>query len=495
MRQSGFHQIVLAATATLASIAWGAHAATLDQADAARLGRQYLTTHDSPERSRLAFQLAGYEGDIEPIIKRLSARAYEQATPGYHPIRHFSVRELRKNHPKELLYFDVPESYRPDTPTGLIVFMHGGGKTTSLRAPRVYLDFADEETPPTKSLLGDLFAATGMIAVGASALEANTSRRWCVQEADEYLADVIAECKSRFNIDPDRVFLMGHSMGGFGAYHHIQRKPDRFAAVVASSGSWSLAYWPVIQGTPLCIVHGVHDARDGVRWHFTDIEYARWTDKILTQQKLDHVYLEHDGKHAVGFAREKIAEFFKSAGQLRRDPYFPHVALASPVGFKQSFCYPVQHNRWLTLDKAVDGQLNYDALLVHGANDFSTWRLEHRVVQQKGAAIEAVNRGDNTIVVTTRNVARFTVWLHPRMVDLAKPVVILVNGRRQFSGRVRPSLATALESYLRRDDWGLIYPIKVELTVGANPPSQRQGSLAEGPRLTIMKLVQLGERR
>jgi pimeloyl-ACP methyl ester carboxylesterase len=325
------------------------------------------------------------------------------------------------------------------------------------------MDFADENTPPTKSLLGDLFAATGMIAVGPSALEANTSRRWCVRESDEYLADVIAECKSRFNIDPDRVFLMGHSMGGFGAYHHIQRQPDRFAAVVASSDSWSLAYWPAIQGTPLCVVHGAHDARDGVRWHFTDVEYARRTDKILSQQKLDHIYLEHNGKHAVGFAREEIAGFFKSAGEMRRDPHFPHIVLASPVGFKRSFCCPVQHNRWLTLDKAVEGQLDYDALRVHGAGDFSTWRLEHSVVQQKGAAIEAVNRGDNTIAVTTRNVARFTVWLHPRMVDLGKPVVVLVNGRRQFSGRVKPSLATALESYRRRNDWGLIYPIKIEL--------------------------------
>ena len=123
--------------------------------------------------------------------------------------------KLRKKHPAELLYFDVPETYRRDTPSGLIVFMHGGGKTTSSRAPRVYMNFADDDTPPTKSLLGDLFAATGMIAVGPSALEADTSRRWCVHDADEYLADVIAECKTRFNIDPDRVFLMGHSMGGF----------------------------------------------------------------------------------------------------------------------------------------------------------------------------------------------------------------------------------------------------------------------------------------
>jgi predicted esterase len=466
MRSSAFGRIVLAATAILATVACGAQAAALDQDDAVRLGRKYLANSDRLDRRGLAAQLAEYKGKIEPVLKRLSTRTYEPVKPGYHPSKRFGVRELRAKHPDELLYFDVPKDYRQETPTGLIVFMHGGGKTTSSRAPRAYMNFADEDTPPTKSLMGDLFAATGMIAVGPSALATNTSRRWCVREADEYVADVIAECKSRFNIDPDRVFLMGHSMGGFGAYHHVQRQPDRFAAVVASSGSWSLAHWPTIQGTPLCIVHGVHDARDGVRWHNTDIEYARWTDKILTQQKLDHVYLEHDGKHAVGFAREKIAQFFASATGLHRDPYYPHVVLASPVGFKPTYCYPAEHNRWLTLNKATDGQIDYDALLVHGSGDFWTWRLEHRTVRRQSASIEAVNWGNNTISVTTRNVARFTVWLHPRMIDLAKPVAIVVDGRQQFSERVTPSLATALESYVRRDDWGLVYPIKVELTLG-----------------------------
>ena len=62
--------------------------------------------------------------------------------------------------------------------------------------------------------------------------------------------------------------------------------------------------------------------------------------------------------------------------------------------------------------------MEYDELVAHGSGDFDSWRLEHRIAQHRGAAIEAVNRGDNTIAVTTRNVVRFTVWLHPRMVDV-----------------------------------------------------------------------------
>jgi hypothetical protein len=50
------------------------------------------------------------------------------------------------------------------------------------------------------------------------------------------------------------------------------------------------------------------------------------------------------------------------------------------------------------------------------------------------------------------------------MVDVSKRVVVKVDGKERFDGRVKPSLATALESYERRRDWGMIYPIKIEVS-------------------------------
>ncbi|PSQ18982.1 hypothetical protein BRD04_10600 [Halobacteriales archaeon QS_9_67_17] len=45
--------------------------------------------------------------------------------------------------------------------------------------------------------------------------------------------DVMAE---RFDIDPNRVFLTGHSMGGHGTWHVGLTNPDRFAALAPSAG-------------------------------------------------------------------------------------------------------------------------------------------------------------------------------------------------------------------------------------------------------------------
>jgi hypothetical protein len=104
-------------------------------------------------------------------------------------------------------------------------------------------------------------------------------------------------------------------------------------------------------------------------------------------------------------------------------------------------------------------------LLAGNDADFNERRLEYSRSARNGASLDARNLGQNRIAVAARNVARFTVWLRPQMIDTAKPVTIVVNGRERFHGRVAASLATALESYERRHDWGMVDPIKIPLSI------------------------------
>ena len=416
---------------------------------AIELAREFLASDSGEERAEMSTRLAAYAGPIEPVVAALRAQEHSPVKPGYKASKHFTTPGLAKKYPNERLYFVVPKGYEPSRPTGLIVFLHGGGFNTSRDAPAYTLLAPNDETSADSSRSGDMLAATGMITVGPSAPgKGESSYRWCLRRTDEYLADVILECKRRFNIDDDRVFLLGHSMGGFGAYHHALRQPDRFAAVIVSSGSWTHGYWPVIRGTPLCIVQGINDAQRGVRWHYTDVRYARFTDKILSREKLDHDYREHDGEHGISDNRRQIAEYFAAAGELRRDAFYPHIAIASPLGFMRDFRSPVRHNRWLSLDETTDGELVYDELVSPDTDDFDEWRLTHRRSKRAGAMVEAVNRGDNKIDITTKNARRSTCSAASAD-DLLwhEPVIITVDGRERVRQRVSPSLATALESY------------------------------------------------
>jgi hypothetical protein len=46
-----------------------------------------------------------------------------------------------------------------------------------------------------------------------------------------------------------------------------------------------------------------------------------------------HVYEEHPDGHSLGYAKQRVVDFLRSSPDLRRDPFFPHVVLASPVGY------------------------------------------------------------------------------------------------------------------------------------------------------------------
>ncbi|MBD3173925.1 MAG: prolyl oligopeptidase family serine peptidase [Armatimonadia bacterium] len=58
--------------------------------------------------------------------------------------------------------------------------------------------------------------------------------------------EVLAEAKARYDYDPSRVYLTGHSMGGHGTWHLGVTFPDLFAAIGPSAG-W-VSFWSYGRG-------------------------------------------------------------------------------------------------------------------------------------------------------------------------------------------------------------------------------------------------------
>ncbi len=70
------------------------------------------------------------------------------------------------------------------------------------------------------------------------------------------LADVIA----RYRIDPDRVYLTGHSMGGNGTWYLAYRYPEHFAAIAPMSGPANPWRATRLRALPVRVFHGEDDA-------------------------------------------------------------------------------------------------------------------------------------------------------------------------------------------------------------------------------------------
>jgi predicted esterase len=83
-----------------------------------------------------------------------------------------------------------------------------------------------------------------------------------VGSAERDVLDVLKEARREYNIDPDRIYLMGHSMGGYGTWSVAVNNPEVFAALAPISGGGTP---PVYMGLkriahiPWLVTHGDKD--------------------------------------------------------------------------------------------------------------------------------------------------------------------------------------------------------------------------------------------
>jgi predicted peptidase len=78
--------------------------------------------------------------------------------------------------------------------------------------------------------------------------------------------DLVDELLTKYRVDPDRVYLTGPSLGGFGAYAIASAYPERFAAVVPICGGSNPKEVARMKSVPTWAFHGAKDFIVPVKW-------------------------------------------------------------------------------------------------------------------------------------------------------------------------------------------------------------------------------------
>ena len=129
----------------------------------------------------------------------------------------------------------APGSYRQSTPAPLVVVLHGYGASGRQQA-----DYF--------GLLADAEEHGYLLAYPDGLTDPRGSRFWNATDAccnfygnpvDDvaYLGAVIDDVASRYTVDPNRVFVIGHSNGGFMAHRLACEIGGRLAAVISLAGA------------------------------------------------------------------------------------------------------------------------------------------------------------------------------------------------------------------------------------------------------------------
>jgi hypothetical protein len=370
-----------------------------------------------------------------------------------------------------------------------MLWLHGGGSWDSTEINHIALYDMDNEQvtgrsyPRTETDNSNYILVAPIAPFGSVIPHPLHASRWNVPNADQYLMDIITELSARYNIDYNRIVVAGFSMGGVGAYHQALRLNDRLAAVMASAGNWKLGTWDGLKNMPMYLIHGVNDAHyDSLtcREHYTPVEYARLAYASLSQSSNIHKLYEYPGQHPWDDSAALYWRNFINGQQgwvtdKVRNPYRSNVTAVNPwrsydVG---SYCVswtenPSPHTMWVTIKQTGTDSIPYDYARIEGTGgcsslaDFNNWSLHADTKNMPGGKAEANITGPNQITVISTNVTRMSLWLHPAMVNFNNPVSVTLNGVTR-SYDLRASLLTALKSYERRWDWGMIYHAEIDI--------------------------------
>lgn len=141
----------------------------------------------------------------------------------------------------------VPASYDGSKAYPLIVALHGmGGDENSYFDSAVYGKGAFARQAEQRGYLV------------ACPKGRNTASMY-LGSAETDVLDVIAEVRRAYRVDPARIYLTGHSMGGYGTWSVAMDHPELFAAIAPVSGGGNPAGMSKIAAIPELVVHGDND--------------------------------------------------------------------------------------------------------------------------------------------------------------------------------------------------------------------------------------------
>lgn len=129
----------------------------------------------------------------------------------------------------------LPDDYSAQKSYPLVILLHGYSATGFIQ--NAYLQFSDKATD-----FGFIAVVPEGTKNGSGTQFWNATATCCDLENsgvdDEgYLLDLITEAKSHWNVDPARVYFMGHSNGGFMSYRMACNHADVVAGIVSIAGS------------------------------------------------------------------------------------------------------------------------------------------------------------------------------------------------------------------------------------------------------------------
>lgn len=256
----------------------------------------------------------------------------------------------------------------------------------------------------------------------------NTWNLWHEPHIDRFFDRLIDMLAVTDGANRNRVYLMGYSAGGDGVYQLAPRMADRWAAAAMMAGHPNDASAINLRNLPFALQVGGLDAA-----YNRNTIAAEWQQKLDSLQQADPAGYEH------------FVKIYPEHGHwMQRED-----AVALP--------WMAKHSRNPVPRRVVWQQ---DEVL----HDRSYWLAVDEENRKARSTVVAEIDGQQ-VTVESKDLAKVTLHLDDRLVDLDQPIHVTANGRASDPIRLDRTIATLATTLAERGDPDLTFSASAELVV------------------------------
>lgn len=359
----------------------------------------------------------------------------------------------------------LPAHYNPARSYALLFFLHGG-----VRGTTGFPDYTDSTYGEGWNRYYTQYAtANDVIMVYPNA---NRQYNWMTPDDGFFMVpEILRRVKQLVNIDDHKVFISGHSNGASGSFAYLMKQPTPFAGFfgfntkpkVFTGGTFirnilnrsflnvstdeDYYFPPAANDTLSTLMHKIGADYQDYRFN----GFPHWFPAFDTSEAAYKIIF-----HRITTTQRNpfAAELYWECDDVRYGAcdWLQITGLdttGKSAAWQETLNFPIR--QWKDYN-TKDSLITIDTLTYA----FSFPRQSGAV---KGHYV------NNVFNLETSQVKRVCVYISPEMVDITKPVTILVNGKEMFKGKVSYNKAFMLERFKATADRKSIWIDKVEVTV------------------------------
>jgi hypothetical protein len=395
---------------------------------------------DSPEQAtRLADDVIKSGVSFDEALLRLKAgRRYTAQQPGI-------IKLMNRTRDGVEHYFavTVPEGYDPAKKYQVRFQLHGG------------VDGRADNQPRGSGAIGQLAGAEQIYVLPYSWRDAP----WWSDDQVLNFDAIVDQLKRTYNVDENRVVVAGVSDGGTGAYYIAMRNTTPFASFLPLNGFVMVLanedidngqnYLNNLRNKPLFVVNGGRD-----RLYPTSV-VEPYTRHLMRSGVAIDYHPQPEGEHNTAWWPQVKDVFEKFVADHPRDPH--------PDTLTWTASLNGGHNRahWLVIDEW--GRRDGEPATLPDPNNAPTVGALFENLKPSGR-VDLIRKG-NTVEASTKGVRDTYVAAVTDKFDFAKPVTVVVNGKKAFEGRVERSVKTLLKWAAVDNDRTMLYGAELMVKV------------------------------